>query len=139
MTLMRERATDRREQANYVCPVDVPLRHLGGRWKLILCFYLLHAPRRNGELRRLVPQVPQKTLTQQLRELERDGVVHREVFDQLPPRVVYSIVAGERAALSAVVDALCAWGLRHVAVHGGTIEVTSMPPPAEPEERTPAR
>jgi DNA-binding HxlR family transcriptional regulator len=111
----------------YLCPVDVPLRHLGGKWKLILCFYLLLEPRRNGELRRLVPGMPQKMLTQQLRELEQSGLVRRVVHDQLPPKVVYSIVEDERAELQKVVDTMCGWGLDRVANHGGQILNTTVP------------
>ncbi len=95
----------------YQCPVDAPVQVLGGRWKLVLLFYLLQAPRRNGELRRLVPTITQKMLTQQLRELETDGLVTRTVQDQIPPKVVYDIVPGERLRLEAVLGALCDWGL----------------------------
>lgn len=115
-------------QPEYLCPVDVPLHHLGGRWKLILCFYLLQRPLRNGQLRRLVPQITQKMLTQQLRELEASGLVHREVYDELPPKVVYSIVEGERAGLESVVDPLCRWGNDRVHRHGGHVLTTSLPP-----------
>ena len=95
----------------YQCPVDAPVEVLGGKWKLALLFYLLQAPRRNGELRRLVPNITQKMLTQQLRELERDGIVVRTIFDVVPPKVVYSVDDDERARLGVLVDALCAWGL----------------------------
>jgi DNA-binding HxlR family transcriptional regulator len=67
----------------FACPVDASLRVLGGKWKLILCWYLLAQPRRNGELRRLVPGIGQKVLTQQLRELERNGIVRRTVYDEV--------------------------------------------------------
>jgi DNA-binding HxlR family transcriptional regulator len=95
----------------YQCPVDAPLEVLGGKWKLILLFYLLQEPRRNGELRRLVPTITQKMLTQQLRELEADGIVTRTVYDQVPPKVVYAVSDDERTRLQPVVDALCDWGL----------------------------
>lgn len=124
------------EEPTYLCPVDVPLQRLGGKWKLIICFYLLLEPRRNGELRRLIPQVTQKILTQQLRELEHDGLVHREVHDQLPPKVVYSVVDGERARLQDVVDAMCGWGLRYAATHGGHILTTTVPDPNPPQKVT---
>jgi DNA-binding HxlR family transcriptional regulator len=105
----------------YKCPVDAPLQVLGGKWKLILCWYLLQQPRRNGELRRLVPGIGQKVLTQQLRELERDGVVRRTAYDELPAKVIYSIVETERDALAVVVDVMCDWGFDRVERHGGTI------------------
>lgn len=105
----------------FTCPVDAPLRVLGGKWKLIVCWYLLQRPRRNGELRRLVPGIGQKVLTQQLRELERDGIVRRTVYDEVPAKVVYSICDAERDDLAVVVDVLCGWGFDRVERHGGTI------------------
>lgn len=95
----------------YQCPVDAPIQILGGKWKLVLLFYLLQQPRRNGELRRLVPTITQKMLTQQLRELEADGVVTRTVHDQVPPKVVYDVDERERARLEPVLQVLCDWGL----------------------------
>ncbi len=95
----------------YQCPVDAPIQVLGGKWKLVLLFYILAEPRRNGELRRLVPTITQKMLTQQLRELEADGIITRTVFDQVPPKVVYDVVAAERAKLEELIQPLCDWGL----------------------------
>ena len=99
------------EAPTYQCPVDAPLEVLGGKWKLVLLFYLLAAPRRNGELRRLVPAITQKMLTQQLRELEHDGIVTRTVFDRVSPKVVYEINETEREPLESLLAALCDWGL----------------------------
>lgn len=96
----------------YQCPIEAPIAVLGGKWKLVLLFYLLQEPRRNGELRRLVPNITQKMLTQQLRELEADGIIWREVFDQVPPKVVYHVVDEEREWLDTVLGPLCDWGLR---------------------------
>ena len=95
----------------YLCPVDAPVEVLGGKWKLVLLFYLLQAPRRNSELRRLVPTITQKMLTQQLRELEADAILERTVFDQVPPKVVYTVADTERDRLVGVVQALCDWGM----------------------------
>lgn len=94
----------------YQCPVDAPIQVLAGKWKLVLLFYLLQEPRRNGELRRLVSTMSQKMLTQQLRELEADGIVRRTVYDQIPPKVVYDVNPDERARLEPVMEALCGWG-----------------------------
>jgi DNA-binding HxlR family transcriptional regulator len=98
-------------QPSYGCPVDVPVSIVGGKWKLVMIFYLLQQPRRTGELRRLIPAITQKMLTQQLRELEADGLVTRTVFDQVPPKVVYDIQRAERARLDELLQALCSWGL----------------------------
>lgn len=98
-------------QSSFGCPVDVPVSVVGGKWKLVLLFYLLQQPRRTGELRRLVPGITQKMLTQQLRELEDDGLVSRTIYDQVPPKVVYDIWPDERARLDQLLQALCTWGL----------------------------
>ncbi len=95
----------------YQCPVDAPIQILGGKWKLVLLFYILQTPRRNGELRRLVPTITQKMLTQQLRELEADGIVTRTVHDQVPLNVVYDIATDERQHLETLMKPLCDWGL----------------------------
>lgn len=95
----------------YQCPIDAPIQVLGGKWKLVLLFYLLQEPRRNGELRRLVPTITQKMLTQQLRELEVDGIITRAVFDQVPPKVVYDVNPVERERLAELIRPMCNWGL----------------------------
>ena len=97
--------------ASYGCPVDVPVSVVGGKWKLVMLFYLLQQPRRTGELWRLIPGITQKMLTQQLRELEADGLVTRTVFDQVPPKVIYDVQPDERARLGDLLQALCDWGL----------------------------
>jgi len=98
-------------QPTYGCPVDVPVSIVGGKWKLVILFYLLQRPSRTGELRRLIPAITQKMLTQQLRELESDGLVSRTVYHQVPPKVVYGIQPAERARLDELLQALCSWGL----------------------------
>jgi DNA-binding HxlR family transcriptional regulator len=122
---MRVTATARDEERTYLCPVDVPVTVLGGKWKLLIAFFLLQAPRRNGELRRLLPAISQKMLTQQLRELEADGIVVRTVYEQVPPRVDYAVAEGERARLRALVDALFEWGETWARDNGGIIEDTA--------------
>ncbi len=108
-------------QPTYGCPVDVPVSIVGGKWKLVIVFYLLQQPRRTGELRRLIPAITQKMLTQQLRELEADGLVTRTVYDQVPPKVVYGIQRPERARLDELLQALCSWGLYWSAKTGARI------------------
>lgn len=98
-------------QLAYGCPVEVPVSMVGGKWKPVILFYLLQEPRRTGELRRLIPAITQKMLTQQLRELEADGLVSRTVYDQVPPKVVYDVQRAERARLDELLQALCDWGL----------------------------
>lgn len=95
-------------------PAERALKVIGGRWKVFALYYLFEGPRRLSELRRLVPGVSQKVLVQALRELEEHGVVHREVFAEVPPRVVYTATA-LGMSLRPIVNALCDWGRRHAA------------------------
>ncbi len=119
---MRITTTARQQQRSYLCAVDVPLTVLGGKWKLLITYYLLQAARRNGELRRLLPTVSQKMLTQQLRELEADGIVVRTVYERVPPFVEYAIADSERARLEPLVQALLDWGVSWTHDRGGVIE-----------------
>ena len=71
-------------------PMERALKAISGRWKGVILYHLLDGPKRLSNLKRLVPDISQKVLVQQLRELEEHGLVHREVFAQVPPRVDYS-------------------------------------------------
>jgi DNA-binding HxlR family transcriptional regulator len=96
------------------CPAEATLKVIGGRWKLIILWHLFQGRRRFSELHRGIKAVSQKVLTQQLRELQRDGIVNREVFATVPPRVEYSLTAhGE--TLKPVLEAMCEWGEVHAA------------------------
>lgn len=75
----------------YECGLDAAIDVVGGKWKPMVLWALSVEPRRFGALRRELPGISEKVLTQQLRELERDGIVHREVHQQVPPKVVYSL------------------------------------------------
>jgi DNA-binding HxlR family transcriptional regulator len=94
------------------CPVEITLHVIGGRWKVLILWYLKENLRRFGELRRLMPGVTQKMLTHQLRELERDGLVHRKVYAQVPPKVEYSITEHGKS-LAPILNLMCKWGLEH--------------------------
>jgi DNA-binding HxlR family transcriptional regulator len=94
------------------CPAEMTLDIIGGRWKVLILWQLFQGERRFSELFRALHGITQKMLTQQLRELEKDGIVHRQVYAQIPPKVEYSLTAlGE--SLRPVVDAMCEWGLKH--------------------------
>jgi DNA-binding HxlR family transcriptional regulator len=95
-------------------PAERALKVIAGRWKAVLLYHLFDGPKRLSQLRRLVPAVSQKVLIQQLRELEEHGLVDREIFRQVPPRVDYSATA-LGLSLEPVLLALCAWGQRHAA------------------------
>ncbi|MGC5016191.1 winged helix-turn-helix transcriptional regulator [Streptosporangium sp. DT93] len=98
---------------SHVCGVGAAIDVVQGKWKTFILWTLAERPRRFGETRRLVPGISEKVLTEQLRELEADGVVHREVYDESPPRVEYSLTA-KGLTLFAALDLLDAWGRRHL-------------------------
>ncbi len=80
------------QKKNYTeCPVETTLNLIQGKWKVVIMFRLRETSRRFNELTRLLPGITQRMLTNQLRELERDGLVHREVYAEVPARVEYSL------------------------------------------------
>ncbi len=95
--------------ADFKCPVEATLDILGGKWKPLILYYLLGATLRFGEIQRLIPQVSRRMLTQHLRELERDGIVHREVYAEVPPKVEYSLTETGRS-LEPVLMTMLSWG-----------------------------
>lgn len=103
-------------------PSERALKVISGRWKAVILYYLFDGPRRLSQLRRLVPAVSQKVLIQQLREMEEHGLVHREIFREVPPRVEYSATALGQS-LEPVLLALCEWGQRHAEELGGSDQV----------------
>lgn len=97
----------------YNIGVEATMDVIGGKWKPIILCNLRHNPSRPGELRRQIPGISQKMLTQQLRELEIDNIIVRKVYNQVPPKVEYSLSPyGE--TLNDLLDILCSWGEGHV-------------------------
>lgn len=105
----------------YNNPVELALDVVGGKWKMPILWRLKDRPWRHGELRRSLGTITAKMLTQQLRELEADGMLTRTVFAQVPPRVDYAITDLGRTAIGPI-EALRAWGglYRERAGAGGT-------------------
>ncbi|MFG2514372.1 winged helix-turn-helix transcriptional regulator [Streptomyces sp. NPDC048584] len=94
----------------HVCGIDTAMEVIGGKWKVLILWALHEQPcRRFGELRRLLPGITEKVLASHLRELEGDGVVRRVSYDEVPPRVEYSLTeSGMR--LNDALEPLAAWG-----------------------------
>ncbi len=86
---------------------------IGGKWKALILWELHDGPVRFGALKRRIPAISEKMLIQQLREMETDGLVHREMFHQVPPRVDYSVTA-LGASLNKTLTPLCEWGQRNL-------------------------
>jgi DNA-binding HxlR family transcriptional regulator len=95
------------------CPVTASMTVLGGKWKPIIVFILSMDKRRFSEIERMIPSATRKTLTVQLRELEKDGIVKREIFPEVPPRVEYSLTELGNT-LRPAMKALCDWGATHI-------------------------
>ena len=94
------------------CPVETTLLLIGDKWKVLILRDLMTGTKRFGALRRSIPAISQKMLTQQLRAMEADGLVHREVYAEVPPRVEYSLTeTGE--SLRPVLDAMNVWGRQY--------------------------
>jgi len=94
---------------NYNCPVLATLDLIGGKWKIGILWYLSKGTLRYSELQNSMPQVSQKMLTQQLRELEKDGVIARSVYPTIPPKVEYNLTEFGKK-LRPILDMMCAFG-----------------------------
>ncbi|NVN43221.1 helix-turn-helix transcriptional regulator [Asaia siamensis] len=96
------------------CAVEATLELIDGKWKGVILYHLFHGTMRFNALRKVLPNVTQRMLTMQLRELEEDGFIHREIYPQIPPKVEYSLTDFGRT-LEPVVMALKRWGDEHTA------------------------
>ena len=100
-----------RDTINF-CPVNTTLSVIDGKWKILILWNLKSSTKRFGELKRGIQGVTQKMLTQQLRELEQDGLISRKVYAEVPPKVEYSLTKyGE--SLNPVLEMMCKWGIEH--------------------------
>lgn len=95
--------------SSYHCPVEATLELIGGKWKALILWHLTGKTLRYSQLHRLLPDATHKMLTQQLRDLEENGLITRRVYPEVPPRVEYSLSPfGE--TMYPILDAMCNWG-----------------------------
>lgn len=104
----------------YHCALDITMDFIGGKWKSVVLWYLLKEQKRFSELKRLIPDITEKMLSLQLKQLEKDGIIERRVFAEVPPRVEYSLTK-EGKTLVPVIEAIALWG-RTKAKNEGTIQ-----------------
>jgi DNA-binding HxlR family transcriptional regulator len=97
----------------FTCGLDATLRIISGKWKPLILYFLLRGPTRYGELKRAVRDVSDKVLIQQLKELEADGVLLRNDYKQVPPRVDYTLTPLGHS-LARALEPLCAWGTENM-------------------------
>lgn len=96
------------DSANTECPVELSIKIIGGKWKPVILWQLSEKTKRFGELKRDISGITVKMLAQQLRELEQDGIISRKMFNEVPPRVEYSLTDMGRT-LGPVLKTMCEW------------------------------
>ncbi|NQY21774.1 MAG: helix-turn-helix transcriptional regulator [Campylobacteraceae bacterium] len=105
----------------FKCSVSVTLDIFNDRWKLAIIWYLLKGDRRFKDLNKEICEITQKTLTVKLKELEEKNIINREVFPQVPPKVVYSLTPIGRK-LEKIVNEMNTWGVEYTKEHGQITE-----------------
>ena len=97
----------------YNLGIEATLEILGGKWKALIICLLMSGTKRTGELQRHISGISQKVLIQQLRELEKDGIIGRHVYNQMPPKVEYYITEYGMTA-NKIIDLMCNWGRENI-------------------------
>jgi DNA-binding HxlR family transcriptional regulator len=108
------------------CPVEAAIEVFGGKWKAPILWWLQQRTWRFAELRRQIPGITEKMLTQQLRELEADGIVARRVYPTVPPKVEYSLTEYGQS-LKRALRAICDWGRNHMERIGAVGTLSDQP------------
>lgn len=101
-----------KKQTTGACPVEMTMAMIGGKYKSVILWHLLGGTHRYSELHRKIPAATDKMLAQQLRELEKDGLIIRKVYPVVPPKTEYSL-STFGMSLSQILDAMCDWGMRY--------------------------
>jgi DNA-binding HxlR family transcriptional regulator len=120
----------------YHCPVEAAIDVFGGKWKAVILWWLSQRTWRFAELRRQIPGITEKMLTQQLRELEADGIVGRQVYPTVPPKVEYSLTDYGRS-LKRALKAICDWGASHMERIGAVAILSNSRPRQQKSRRLP--
>ena len=102
----------------YSCPVEAAIDIIGGKWKPWIIWCLRDGTLRFSELQKKMPCATSKMLTKQLRELERDGIISRKIYAEIPPKVEYSLTPSGKTAIP-LVETLCEWGCKYLNLNEG--------------------
>ena len=104
------------------CPVETTLSLIGEKWKVLILRELVTGTKRFGQLKKAIPSISQKMLTQQLRAMEHDNLLIRTVYPEVPPRVEYSLTE-TGYSLKTILDAMAAWGEQYKTSHTNTLKI----------------
>lgn len=97
----------------YILGIEATLEIFGGKWKALITYILTFETKRTGELQRLIPGISQKVLIEKLKELEKDGIIERHVYEEMPPKVEYKLTEYGRS-FSNILYAMCFWGRENI-------------------------
>lgn len=107
---------------DYHCSLDITMDFIGGKWKTVVIWYLRNGKKRFSELKAHIPDITDKMLSIQLKALEQQGIVQRQVYAEVPPRVEYSLTI-EGLSLVPVVEAIAQWGRDKAEKEGRLVKV----------------
>lgn len=98
---------------NFTCPVEATISLIGGKYKAVILWHLMNRTLRYSELHKRMPNATDKMLTQQLRELEKDGLISRTVYPVVPPKTEYNLTDFGKS-LVPILDEMCSWGKKYL-------------------------
>ena len=107
---------------DFHCALDVTMSFIGGKWKAIVLWYLRKEKKRFGELKEHIPNITDKMLSLQLRALEKDGIVKRTIYPEVPPRVEYALTK-EGETMIPMLEAIAKWGKNKAKRHGELVKM----------------
>ena len=105
----------------YHCALDITMSYISGKWKTVILWYLRKEPHRFSELNRQIPQITEKMLSLQLKELESDGIVSRTIYAEVPPRVEYALTDFGKTMIP-MLEEIAAWGKTLAKSRGQLVE-----------------
>ena len=97
----------------YILGIEATLEIFGGKWKALITYILTFGTKRTGELQRLIPGISQKVLIEKLKELEKDGIIEKYVYGEMPPKVEYTLTEYGQS-FSNILYAMCFWGRENI-------------------------